>query len=147
MGKLDVLKSIKQEWAQLRETVKTIPNYTFDIPTIENLWSTTDTLKHVAGWDEEVIKILRAYIASGIRREQVGAANINDRLLEARRNMDAREAWTHFQETHLSLISYLETLPEHVFHTDSYTWNWVACLVPQHYRDHRQDIENIISSL
>jgi hypothetical protein len=147
MGKLEILKSIKEEWAQLRETVENVPNHIIDLPGRENLWNTTDTLKHVAGWDEEVIEIVRAYIASGMKRETVGVAHINDKLLEARKNMRSGEAWAHFQATHLSLISYLKPLPEHVFDPESYTGYWIGCLVPQHYRDHRQDIETIISGL
>ena len=147
MGKLAVLKLIKEEWSQLRQTAESIPDYTVDLPGEEGLWSTTDALKHVAGWDEEVIEIVRAYIESGTKRENTGAAQINDKLLKDRKDMDASNTWIHFQVAHQSLMSYLKSLPEHVFDPESYTGYWIGCLVPQHYRDHRQDIGTIIAGL
>lgn len=72
---------------------------------------------------------------------------INDRLLEDRKHMNVDETWEYFQTTHLSLISYLESLPEHVFDLESYTGHWIGCLVPQHYKDHREDIQTIIESI
>ena len=120
---------------------------TVDLPGEEGLWSTTDALKHVAGWDEEVIEIVRTYIESGTKRKTTGAAQINDKLLKDRKDMDASNTWIHFQVAHQSLMSYLKSLPEHVFDPESYTGYWIGCLVPQHYRDHRKDIGIIIAGL
>lgn len=74
MGKSKILKSIKNEWQQLRQTVERIPNCTMDLPGAEGLWSATESLKHLAGWDEEVIDIVHTFIESGTKREPVGAA-------------------------------------------------------------------------
>ncbi|PZC51029.1 MAG: Protein of unknown function (DUF1706) [Chloroflexi bacterium] len=147
MRKLEVLNLINEKWSQLHQAVGSIPNYIMDSPGTEGLWSTTDTLKHVAGWDEEVIEIVRTYIESGMKKEDAGAGQINDRLLKDRKDMDADHAWTHFQATHQSLISYLKSLPKHVFDSESYTGYWIGCLVPQHYKDHTQDLGTIIASL
>jgi len=147
MGKSETLKSIKAEWLKLRQTVESTPNYTRDLPGAEGLWSITDCLKHVAGWDEEVIDVVCTFIESGAKRETGGAEEINDRLLEDRKHMDASETWGYFQTTHLSLISYLESLPEHVFDLASHTGHWIGYLVPQHYKDHREDIQTTIESI
>mgnify|MGYP001089507831 CR=1 FL=1 len=98
---------------------RTYTKHTMDLPQAEGLWSTTDCLNHVGGWDEETIDIVRRFIESGAKRKTAGAAKINGRILEDRKHMGAREAWKYFQATHLSLIAYLESLPQHIFGLES----------------------------
>ena len=112
-----------------------------DLPPAEGLWNTTDYLKHVGGWDEEVVDIVRRFIEFGTKRQADGTAEINERLLEDRKHMGVRQTWEYFQATHASLIAYLESLPEHIFDLESYTGYWIGRLVPQHYKDHKDDIQ------
>ena len=139
MTKTEVLDLINREWRQLLFTAKGFEPESQTVAGAVGHWTLAQCLVHVAGWDQEVINLVRTFIESGTKNDP--PHNINEIIFEGKENMDVEATWEYLHSVHETFISYLESLPESIFDPESYTGNWLGETVPQHYIGHRQDIE------
>ena len=147
MSKVDVLSSLDQGWSRFLEMAKSIPEGKYDQYGSIGWWTVSQSLLHIASWDEELVEIMRTYISTGKEHDFDLDHDINDRHLREKRNMDLPMIWRHLDEAHISLLSYLNTLEEKDFHEDSYTGDLIETMIRQHYWEHEKDIEDFRKTL
>ena len=145
MSKSDVLKELRDDWTQFLAIAEKVEAKDQDTTgAVGDDWSIAECLVHVAAWDEEVIQLVKTFIASGTKKEP--QHNLNEIQLENRKNLNTHEMILEYlHEAHTNFMSYVETLPEEIFDTESYPGEWIGLTVPNHYKIHRQDIENFLS--
>ena len=144
MSKSDVLKELRDDWAQFLSIAEKVEAKNHNTTGAVGHWSIAECLVHIAAWDEEVTQIVKTFIGSGTKKAP--QHNLNEIQLENRKNLNTNEMiWEYLHQTHKNLMSYIETLPEDIFDTESYTGEWIGITVPNHYKGHRQDIECFLS--
>ena len=150
MVKVETIKLLKDEWAKLSITIGNIPNHNLELAgSVGEDWSINQCVIHIAAWDEEVMNIVYEFNKHGVsgfsHGDFVSFHNINDKnedLFKGKKQLDPEEALAYLTRAHENFMSFLESLPEPVFDTNSYTGKWIGDTVPQHYIGHRQDIEH-----
>jgi len=147
MSKVDVLSSLDQGWSRFLEMAKSIPEGKYDQYGSIGWWTVSQSLLHIASWDEELVEIMRTYISTGKEHDFDLDHDVNDSHLREKRNMDLPMIWRHLDEAHISLLSYLNTLEEKDFHEDSYTGDLIETMIRQHYWQHEKDIEDFRKTL
>ena len=147
MSKVDVLSSLDQGWSRFLEMAKSIPEGKYDEYGSIGWWTVSQSLLHIASWDEELVEIMRTYISTGKEHDFDLDHDVNDSHLREKRNMDLPMIWRHLDEAHISLLSYLNTLEEKDFHEDSYTGDLIETIIRQHYWQHEKDIEDFRKTL
>ena len=147
MSKVDVLSSLDQGWSRFLEMAKSIPEGKYDEYGSIGWWTVSQSLLHIASWDEELEEIMRTYISTGKEHDFDLDHDVNDSHLREKRNMDLPMIWRHLDEAHISLLSYLNTLEEKDFHEDSYTGDLIETMIRQHYWQHEKDIEDFRKTL
>ncbi len=65
MSKVDVLSSLDQGWSRFLEMAKSIPEGKYDQYGSIGWWTVSQSLLHIASWDEELVEIMRTYISTG----------------------------------------------------------------------------------
>ena len=127
---------------------ETIPAENQEQPDAIGHWTMADCLIHISSWDEEVRDMADIFLTSG---EEQGFTNnvhdLNARFLEDKKSMDLEVTWNYFRHAHKTLIAFLSTLPEELFHPEAYIGNLVGTIVVRHYQGHRKDIETFGKTL
>ena len=149
MGKSKILESLTKEWELLLRISENIPDQYQKVTGAIGDWSVAQCLMHVASWDEEVMDLIGTFIHSGLKRHLNNAPphDLNKQLSESKGNMDLPDTWEYIRQTHSTLMSYLESLPEDHFKPDSHNGEWLVTQLLPHYVGHKQDIEVFAQSL
>ena len=140
MNKQETLTEIDQEWRRLLDIAGEFSKEESLIPGAVGNWNFTESLIHVAAWDDELVKQLESYLNTGEKREY-GDAEATDRLnaaqVDEKRGLALEKVWDHLDETHKTLLEFLTGLPETSFEPQTSTIRMITGETVDHYSEHR----------
>ncbi len=93
----------------------------------ERAWRVRDVLGHLAAWNEEAARSLRAH-ANGGEYACVGSSreydDYNGPAAEERKNWSLDEVWAEYEASHDQLRKAIETMPADRWHAEiTYPWS------------------------
>lgn len=143
MNREQLLKRIDNAWAAFTESYAGLTDEEMQKPGVEGDWSVRDLMTHVSIWEDEALKYL-PLIAEGGRppryAEQGGINAFNARQVEARRELTLPEVHEQMAETHRCLLSYVQSVPEEQFATETRFRHRLRLDTYSHYSLHAKAI-------
>ena len=145
MSKLDVLKELRDGWAQFLSIAEKVEIKDYDKTTTVGDWTLSEYFIHVASWNEEIKQRVNTFIDSGTKQTQGFPDELNAKQLEDKKDLKSEMTWEYLHESHGIFMSYAEGLPEEIFNTESYTGKLIGINLPNHYKTHGEDIKTFLT--
>jgi len=149
MNKEETLREIQREWQQFLDVASGFSEEEQTAPGAVGHWNVSESLLHVAAWDEEQVTILETYLSKGEKRDygdDEAVDRLNEEQVGEKRELTLDQVWAHLRRTHEIFLEYLSGLAEDAFRHDSYTGKTIAMESFSHYREHREDMERFKAS-
>lgn len=144
MDKHQLLKRLETAWTALEESYTALSDAQLLEPGVMGEWSVKDILAHVTVWEEEALQYLPFTIKGEKppRYVQYGGLDaFNAQMIEQKRSLTLSEVLSHLDETHLRLISYLQSVPEEHFRGETRFRHRLRLDTYSHYPLHARAIQ------
>ena len=144
MNKEETLREIHREWQKFLDVAGRFSPGEQLIPGAVGHWNVRESLLHVAAWDEEHVKMLNTYLATGEERDygdDEAVDRLNEEQVDEKRALTLDQVWAHLHQAHEVLLDFMGGLPEDAFRPDSYIGDTIATESFSHYLEHREDME------
>jgi hypothetical protein len=144
MKKQQLLDKLEQEWTAFEESYAGLTDEQMMEPGVTGDWSVKDLIAHVTWWEEETLKSL-PQILQGDRLPRYsvlygGIDAFNALMTEKKRGLAVSEVLRQFEETHLRLMAYLQSVPEEQFRSETRFRRRLRLDTYGHYPSHAQAI-------
>lgn len=143
MNREQLLNRIDRTWVAFTESYAGLTDAEMAKPGVEGDWSVRDLLTHVSIWEDETLKYL-PLIAEGGRPPRYAAQGgidvFNARAVEARRGLSLAEVKDQLGETHRRLVTYVQSVPEEQFATETRFRHRLRVDTYSHYPEHTRAI-------
>ena len=107
-------------------------------------WSVRDVLAHVTTWDEEALKALPVIVEGGrVPRYSTlygGIDAFNEEAQGKKLGLSLGQVFAEMEETHQSLMSYLDGVPDAAFATEGRFLRRLRQDTYGHYREHAEQV-------
>lgn len=148
MDKAELAQAIEQEWRALEAELEGLGIAEVEQPALSGGWSVKDLLGHVAFWDGQSVRVMRAAARGRVGDvlrpsgdEEVHRWNARER--ESRRGLTVVQVRSELADNHRRVEAALAALPEEAL-SAPVSGGTVAELIAvdtfEHYREHREQI-------
>ena len=141
MDRRQLMARIDARWQEFVRSYEGLSEEDMALPGVVGDWSVKDLIAHVTIWEEETLKLL-PMIAKGLRTPLYGDVDrFNAEGVARKRSLSHDRVSRESTETHQSLISYLEGVPESLFATDTRFRRRLRLDTYGHYPEHTRSIQ------
>jgi hypothetical protein len=117
MTRAEILKTIKEQHAQLLAALEGIPEETIVKRPLVEWWTIKDLLGHIAMWEQVAIKFIAEYKQDGVPQmlglnDDAAINSHNKREATIRRDWSLARVRAEFDAAHRDLIAAIETLSD-----------------------------------
>ncbi len=148
--KQEALSQIAEEWQRFLEVARGLSDEEQVLPGVVGHWTAKDVIIHIAAGDLDVVKEMAAYEKTGDGKKVSDYGpdmnRLNEDWVAERRGMPLIQVWEYLDQSHRELTKFLSSLPNSPYGPGTYFGDWMI-LFRDHYREHRQHIEQWKSSL
>ena len=135
---------LESRWQELHDAFDGLSNDALMEPGVVGPWSVRDVLAHVTTWDEEALKALPIIVQGGrVPRYSTlygGIDAFNAQVQERKTGLSQEQVLTELEETHQSLLAYLESVPDSAFAKENRFLRRLRQDTYGHYREHTEHI-------
>ena len=140
MNREQLVDRIEQRWAAFNQACAGLNAASLQEPGVVERWSVKDLMLHVATWEEEALRAL-PIIMDGRRPPRYGGVDgFNARQSEAYAGHTLEQARESMQSSHRRLLSFLDTVPESWFRTETRFRHRLRLDTWGHYAEHTKAI-------
>jgi hypothetical protein len=147
MSKQQVIDKVNKGWIEFKDSIACMSENELLEPGKDGGWSVKDMIVHVRTWEEETLK----HLPTILKKQKVprykdlygGIDAFNAMTHDANKTISLRSAVANLEDTHRRLISYLESVPEDQFKSDTRFYRRLAADTYKHYPEHIQTIGDI----
>lgn len=143
--KEDLVREEDEAWAELRQAVTGLTAEAASEVGYQEGWSAKDALAHLACWLAEAAQALEQMRMGTYRAEDLDEDALNERFLEACRDLDLDAVWVQLHSARARLLQELEVLPEE--RLDEEAVAWFRDNGPRHYREHLPRLREWLAEL
>jgi uncharacterized protein (TIGR03083 family) len=140
MDRQQLLTRIERAWDAFNQSCAGLTDASMLRPGVVGEWSVKDLLAHIAIWEDETMKALPLLLQGKRPPPYNGIDRFNAEQIAARSHLSLPEARQQLNETHRRLLTYLETLPEPYFVTESRVRRRLRLDTYGHYPEHTEAI-------
>ncbi len=144
MNRQQLLNKLEKAWTAFQASYAGLSESQLVQPGVTADWSVKDIIAHVAWWEEEALKHLPG-ILQGKRPPRYsdtygGIDAFNAQMTELKRDLPLSEVLRQAAETHQRLLTYLDTVPEEYFTTETRFRRRLRLDTYSHYPEHTKAI-------
>jgi hypothetical protein len=144
MKKQQLLDKLDQAWLLLKDAYAGLTNQQLEASGVMEDWSVKDILAHVTSWEQEALKYL-PQILQGSQPPRYkdlygGIDAFNSQMVEQARGRSLSEVLKQLDETHASLVEYVQHSPEELFAKETRFRRRLRLDTYSHYPIHAQAI-------
>ena len=139
-----LLQRLDTAWAAFQAAYAGLSDSRLTESSVVEDWSVKDILAHVTTWEEEALKYLPLIIAGGRPPRYAtygGIDAFNARMTAQKRALSLAEVRTQLDETHRRLITFIESVPQEQFTTETRFRHRLRLDTYSHYPIHTRMIE------
>ena len=144
MNREQLLKQLDRRWLEFKETFAGLPDAQLMEPGVVEDWSVKDILGHVTSWEVEALKYLPLILKGGrpprYSVQYGGIDAFNAKMTAQNRALSLAETLDRFEDTHRKLVSYVQTVPEDEFFTETRFRRRLRLDTYSHYPEHTRMI-------
>lgn len=144
MNREQLLRQLDRRWLEFKETFAGLPDDALTESGVVGDWSVKDILEHVTSWENEALKYL-PIVLKGERPPRYsvqygGIDAFNAKMTAQNRALSLAETLERLEETHRKLVSYVQTVPEEEFRTETRFRRRLRLDTYSHYPEHTKMI-------
>jgi hypothetical protein len=144
MDRRQLLTRLENAWQTFQASYTGLSDRELVEPGVTGVWSVRDILAHVSSWEEEALKhlplILKGEKPPRYSVSYGGIDAFNRLVTERKRSLSLDEVRRQARETHVKLLSFLESVPEREFRTETPFRHRVRLDTYSHYAKHGEAI-------
>jgi hypothetical protein len=144
MNRQQLLNKLDKAWIAFRDSYAGLAESRLLEPGVTGNWSVKDIIAHVSWWEEEALKHLPG-ILQGERPPRYsdtygGIDAFNAQMTELKRDLPLEEVLRQAVATHERLLTYLDSVPEEQFTTETRFRRRLRFDTYRHYPEHTKAI-------
>ena len=144
MVREQLLQRLEKSWSDLQVSCSNLSDSEMMKPGVSGAWSVRDILAHVTTWEQEALKHLPTILEGGRPPRYAathGGINAFNRITtEQKKNLTLADIRREFEATHRQLISFIESVPEREFRTETAFRHRLRLDTYSHYPKHAEAI-------
>jgi hypothetical protein len=130
----ELIREEDEGWAELRGSVRGLPEDLVLEDGYQPEWSVKDLLAHLACWMAEAAQTLQQMRMGTYEDPKLDTDQVNARFYEACRDLDLHDVWAQLHSARGRMLEELDLLPEN--RLDEHAISWFRDSGVEHYREH-----------
>ena len=144
MTRGQLLAKLEKAWRDFQESYGDLSDSQMTTPGVAGEWSVRDVLAHVTTWEQEALKYLPT-ILEGRKPPRYSATHggidaFNRIMTEQNRGLTLENVRRELEETHHRLVSFIQSVPEQEFRTETSFRRRLKLDTYSHYPKHAEAI-------
>jgi hypothetical protein len=139
-----LLTRLEKAWREFQESYAGLPDSQMINPGVTGEWSVRDILAHVTTWEQEALKhlptILKGRKPPRYSVTHGGINGFNRIMTEQKRRLTLAEVRQDLENTHRQLTTYIDSVPEEQFRTETPFRHRLRLDTYSHYPKHAEAI-------
>jgi hypothetical protein len=140
----ELLTRLEKTWSIFQESYAGLSDLQLTAPGVTGEWSVRDIVTHVTTWEQEALKHLPT-ILKGEKPPRYSIAHgginaFNRTMTEQKRGLALAEVRRQAEDTHRRLLSFIESVPEDQFRSETPFRHRLRLDTYSHYRKHADAI-------
>ena len=144
MDRAELLTRLEKTWSFFHESYAGLSDLELTEPGVTGEWSVRDIVSHVTTWEQEALThlptILKGEKPPRYSITHGGINAFNRAMTEQNRSLGLAEVRRQAKDTHRRLLSFIETVPEDQFRSETPFRHRLRLDTYSHYRKHADAI-------
>lgn len=138
---INLCKELSSEQKQFLEVINSLNPEDREKKEMFGKWSAKDLLSHIAGWENEVVKMFNLFLIIPDVDDEYDIDSFNEESVTSRKKTSWDEIVNELISAQQKLITFTSSLSQKDIDTETRFGEWTSILT-NHYKHHIQQIKN-----
>ena len=139
---LNLCKELSSEQKQFLEVINSLNPEDREKEEMFGKWSAKDLLSHIAGWENEVVKMFNLFLANPDVDDEYNIDSFNKESVTLRKKTSWDEIVNELISAQQKLITFISSLSQKDIDTETRFSEWTSVLI-NHYKHHTEQVKTV----